>query len=276
VFPVDLHCHSTASDGLLPPATLVGRAAGKGIEMLSLCDHDTLSGLFEASRSAAEAGIRFIDGVEISCEWLDQQVHILGYAFDPGDKALDAGLVGVRSGRIGRARRMALELEKVGVPGCFEGAMRYAENPELINRAHFARYLVEIGVCKSLQRVFDAYISPGRPGYVENRWMRIRDAVGLILGAGGIASIAHPGRYKFSRSQMRSLYEEFCNSGGQALEVVSGSHCADEVAKFARDALEYGLAASCGSDFHGPGESRADLGQLLPIPPDLQPIWEFF
>jgi predicted metal-dependent phosphoesterase TrpH len=276
VFPIDLHCHSTASDGLLSPVALVRRAAEKGIGMLSLCDHDTLDGLSDASKAATDAGICFIGGVEISSEWLTQQVHILGYVFDSGDKTLGEGLAAVRSGRIDRARRMSLELEKVGISGCFEGAMRYAENPELINRAHFARYIVEIGVCKDMRRVFDAYISPGRPGYVENRWMSVKDAVGLILGAGGIASIAHPGRYRFSRSQMRSLFEEFSRCGGQAIEVVSGGHSADEIAKFSRAAAEYGFAASCGSDFHGPGESRTDLGDFSPIPPDLRPIWEFF
>jgi predicted metal-dependent phosphoesterase TrpH len=276
VFSVDLHCHSTASDGLLSPAAVARRAAEKDIRMLSLCDHDTVGGLAEASQAATEAGVRFINGVEISSEWLGQQVHILGYAFDPDDKALGEGLAAARSGRVERAKRMSLALEKVGVPGCFEGAMRYAENPELINRAHFARYIVEIGVCKTMQRVFDAYISPGRPGYVENRWMSIKDVVALILGAGGIASIAHPGRYKFSRNQMHSLFEEFGKCGGLAIEVVSGSHNAEEIARFARVAVEYGFAASCGSDFHGPSESRVDLGRFPPLPPDLAPIWDFF
>jgi hypothetical protein len=273
---VDLHCHSTASDGLLPPAGVVRRAAANGVDMLSLTDHDDLGGLPAARLVADEVGMRFVNGVEISIEWGGLQVHIIGYAFDADDRVLNDGLASIRSGRISRARRMAADLETVGIGGCFDGAMRFAENPNLISRAHFARYLVESGVCKDVRSVFESYIVPGRPGYVDHRWATLEESVGWILGAGGVAAVAHPGRYKLSRPEMRLMLDEFKRYGGQAIEIVSGSHSADNVTVFSRLAREYGFLASCGSDFHGPGESYIDLGKLASMPPGLTPVWEAF
>ena len=273
---IDLHCHSTASDGLLAPAELVRRAAANGVELLALTDHDDLGGLSPARAVAESLGMRFINGVEISIEWGGLQVHILGYNFDAEDAALNTGLASIRSGRIVRAQRMSADLEKAGIPGCFDGAMRFAENPNLISRAHFARYLVECGVCKDVRSVFDSYIVPGRPGYVDHRWATLEESIGWIVGSGGIASIAHPGRYKFSRPEMRSLLGDFKSYGGQAIEIVSGSHSAENVAVFGRFAREYGFMASCGSDFHGPGESYVDLGRIESLPTDLKPVWEAF
>ncbi len=273
---VDLHCHSSASDGLLPPSEVARRAAENGVNILALTDHDDLGGLADARAVSLEAGMQFINGVEISIEWGGLQVHVVGLNFDERDAALNSGLLSIRSGRVGRAQRMSAELEKVGIEGCFEGAMRHAENPNLISRAHFARYLVEIGVCKDVRSVFESYIVPGRPGYVEHRWATLEDSVGWIVGAGGVAVIAHPGRYKLSRAEMRQLLDEFKSVGGQAIEVVSGSHSLDNVAVFSRFAREYGFMASCGSDFHGPGESYIDLGRLAPTPVGLTPVWEAF
>jgi predicted metal-dependent phosphoesterase TrpH len=273
---VDLHCHSTASDGLLPAAELVRRAAANGVEMLALTDHDDLSGLASARTVADEVGMRFINGVEISIEWGGLQVHLLGFAFAADDETLNAGLQSIRSGRVARAQRMAAALEKIGIVGCFDGAMRHAENPNLISRSHFARYLVEIGVCKDVRSVFESYIVPGRPGYVDHQWVTLAEALGWILGAGGIAAVAHPGRYKLSRPDLHTFLDEFKTLGGQAIEVVSGSHSAANVALFGRLAREYDFLASCGSDFHGPGESYIDLGQLAPLPAGLTPVWEAF
>ncbi len=273
---IDLHCHSTASDGLFAPADLARLAAANGVERLALTDHDCLDGLVAARTAANEVAMGFIDGVEISIEWGGLQVHILGYNFDTDDAALNAGLASIRSGRVVRAQRMAAELEKIGFAGCFEGAMRFAGNPSLISRAHFARYLVEQGVCKDVRSVFDAYLVPGRPGYVAHCWATLEESVGWVLGAGGIASIAHPGRYKFSRPQMRTLLDDFKQFGGQAIEIISGSHSSEHVAFFTRQAREKGFMASCGSDFHGLGESYVALGRFEPLPKGLTPIWEAF
>ncbi len=244
--------------------------------MLALTDHDDLGGLAAARVVADETGMRFINGVEISIEWGGLQVHILGLNFDAADAALNAGLASIRSGRVSRAQRMSAELDKVGIHGCFDGAMRHAENPCLISRSHFARYLVEIGVCKDVRSVFESYIVPGKPGYVDHRWATLEESVRWIVGAGGIAAVAHPGRYKFSKAEMRTLLEEFKSLGGQAIEVVSGSHSADNVTMFSRYAREFGFLASCGSDFHGPGESYIDLGKIAPLPADLTPVWDAF
>ena len=273
---VDLHCHSTASDGLLPASEVVKRALVNGVDLLALTDHDDLSGLEAARTVAVASGMRFVNGVEVSIEWGGIQVHILGLNFDVDDQALNAGLASIRSGRVERARCMAAALKEIGIDGCFEGAMRYAENPSLISRSHFARYLVELGVCSDVRSVFESYIVPGRPGYVDHRWATLEEAVRWIVGAGGIAVVAHPGRYKLSRSEMRSFLDDFKNFGGQAIEVISGSHSADHVTVYSRLAREYGFMASCGSDFHGPGESYIDLGKLVPFPQNLTPVWEAF
>ena len=276
VFNADLHCHSTASDGTMPAADVARRAAANGVEMLALTDHDDLGGLAAARAVAAETGMAFVNGVEISIEWEGMQIHILGYAFDAADAELNAGLAAIRSGRIERAQRMSGELKKVGIHGAFDGAMRFAENPSLISRAHFGRYLVEAGVCKDMRSVFESYLVPGRPGYVDHRWATLPDSIGWILGAGGIAAVAHPGRYKLNNRAMRRFLADFKDLGGQAIEVMSGSHSLENVGTFGRLANEYGFLASRGSDFHGPDESYTDLGKLAPLPDGLKPIWEAF
>ena len=273
---VDLHSHSRASDGLLSPAEVARRAVDNGVDMLALTDHDETQGLAQARGVADAFGMRFINGVEISIEWSGLQVHIVGLDFDADDATLNAGLEGIRSGRVERARRMAADLERVDIPGCFEGAMRYAENPNLIGRSHFARYMVKRGVCRDTQSVFESYLVPGKPGYVTHRWVTLADAVGWIRGAGGLAVIAHPGRYKFSRVEMRHLFDEFKGLGGQAIEVVSGSQSQDHLIQMSRLAREYGFLASCGSDFHGPEESHVDIGGNASLPGDLTPVWTAF
>ena len=230
--------------------------------MLALTDHDDLGGLPAARAAALEAGMRFINGVEVSIEWEGMQIHVLGLAFDVDDAVLNAGLETIRAGRIDRARRMSAALEKAGIPGAFEGAMRYAENPSLISRAHFGRFLVDSGVCKDLRSVFESYLVPGRPGYVDHKWASLADSLAWIHGAGGVAVVAHPGRYKMSARAMRRFLGNFKDLGGQAIEVMSGSHTLDHIGTYGRLAREFGFMASRGSDFHGPGESYVDLGKV--------------
>jgi predicted metal-dependent phosphoesterase TrpH len=273
---IDLHTHSTTSDGLLSSADVARRAANRGVAVLALTDHDETSGLPQAREAAEGAGMRFINGVEISIEWGGLQVHIVGLDFDVGNAALRAGLEFVRSGRTDRARRMSAALEESGIPDCFSGAMRYAKNPGLIGRSHFARYLVEIGVCRDVRSVFDSYLVPGKPGYVVHRWATLAEAVGWIRGAGGVPVIAHPGRYKFTREELRDLFDAFKGLGGQAIEVVSGSHSPEQLAVFSRLAQEYEFLASCGSDFHGPAESYVDVGGHAPLPDGVAPVWTAF
>jgi predicted metal-dependent phosphoesterase TrpH len=273
---VDLHSHSRASDGLLSPVDVVRRAAANGVDMLALTDHDETGGLPQARTAAERSDVRFIDGVEISTEWEGLQVHVVGLDFDTRDAALNAGLESIRSGRVERARHMSAAMEASGIPGCFAGAMRYAGNPNLISRSHFARYLVEIGVRRDVHSVFDSFLVPGKPGYVTHRWATLGEAVGWILGAGGLAVLAHPGRYKLPRAEMRDLLDELKGVGGQAIEVVSGNHSPEHFAEFSRLAREYGFLASCGSDFHGPEESHVDIGANAPLPDGLTPVWTAF
>ncbi len=270
----DLHCHSTVSDGLLSPAAVVRRAQDNGVELLALTDHDELGGLAEARAIADEIGLRFVDGVEVSISWGDDQtVHILGLGIDPANTALLAGLHQVRSGRDSRAGRMAAELDKVGIHGAYEGALRHAGNPALVSRSHFARYIVEQGHVKDVKSVFDHWLAKGKPGYVEHSWATLEDALRWIVGAGGTAVIAHPGRYRLSSVERRQLFVAFKDLGGRGIEVLSGSQKDEEVREFSRIAREFGFLASRGSDFHGPGESWIDLGKMPDLPEDLTPVW---
>lgn len=273
---VDLHSHSTYSDGLLAPEDLVNRAFAQGVKMYALTDHDELGGLAEA-RSVAEAhGMRFIDGVEISVSWEAETLHIVGLNIDPQHAAIKDGLRQVRAGRHVRAERIAADLERVGIAGALEGARRYARNPDLLSRAHFARYMVERGDVKDTQSAFKRFLTAGKPGYVAHQWATLPQAVAWITAAGGAAVIAHPGRYKLNNRENEALLSEFRDLGGAALEVVTGSHTTDQYATWARYAQRFGLKASAGSDFHGPDESYLGLGKLPDLPYGLVPVWEDF
>lgn len=268
----DFHCHSTASDGLLPAAEVARRAAGNGVQLLALTDHDDLAGLAPARAVADELGMGFVNGVEVSIEWEGTSFHVVGLGFDAEHPVLNEGLASIRAGRMDRARRMAEALDAIAIRGALEGAMAFAENPHLISRAHFARYLVQIGLCKDVHSVFENYLTPGKPGYVDHRWATLEDAVAWIRAAGGVAVVAHPGRYKISNGALRRFLGEFKDAGGEGIEVVTGSHSPDQVHHFARLARHYGFLASRGSDFHGPQESYTDLGRLAALPDDLTPL----
>lgn len=270
----DLHCHSSVSDGLLAPAEVVRRAHGNGVELLALTDHDEIGGVAAAGAEAQQLGLRFVTGVEISVSWGDDQtVHIVALDFDATYAPLVDGLASVRSGRDSRAKRMAAELDKVGIHGAYEGALKYAGNPALISRSHFARYIVELGHARDVKSVFDWWLAKGKPGYVGHPWATLEDAMNWILGAGGIAVVAHPGRYRLSRAELLTMLSAFKDLGGRGIEVMSGSHNQDHVREYAHLARQYGFLASRGSDFHGPGESWVDLGGLPDLPPDLTPVW---
>jgi len=274
----DLHCHSNVSDGTLTPTELVTRAAGREVKVLALTDHDAVSGLTEAAQVAAQYSIEFINGVEISVTWRKHTLHIVGLHIDPENPALAEGLRTIRSGRRHRAELMAESLARCGIGGVLEGALRYASNPDMIGRTHFARYMVETGHCKDVRSVFNRYLVNGKPGYVPHDWTNLQDAISWIRVSGGIAVLAHPGRYTAGRKAMGKttlveLLKEFVELGGQGIEVVSGSHTPPQYAEFARYAKEFNLLSSCGSDFHGPEESYRDLGRLPDFPLECIPVW---
>jgi 3',5'-nucleoside bisphosphate phosphatase len=270
---VDLHCHSNVSDGVLPPAAVAEHAHKAGVNVWALTDHDEVGGIATARAAAQLCGMRFVTGVEISITWANETVHIVGLQIDENNPALIKGLEDTRSGRDNRGREIGRQLELAGIPGAYEGALNYVDNPALMSRTHFARFLVEEGVCSSVSEVFRKYLSPGKPGYVEHRWASLQDAVGWILGAGGIAVIAHPGRYKFTPMQEGVLFDEFKQLGGTAIEVVTGSHTPDQYPKYANLANSYGFLASRGTDFHAPGEARVDFRLLPPLPGNVTPVW---
>jgi len=269
----DLHCHSVISDGTLTPEALAQRAKANGVELWALTDHDELGGQARAIAAARAVGLPYLTGAEISVTFLDITVHIVGLGMDPDHPELVEGLRATRGGREQRAREMADDLARVGIKGAFEGALRYVGNPDLISRSHFARHLVDTGVCKDIPEVFRKYLTEGKPGFVPHRWARLGDAVRWIVGAGGVAIIAHPGRYAFTPTQEYALFTEFKGHGGQGVEVVTGAHNASDVVKYTGFCTEFDLAASRGSDFHSPDESHTDLGQLPDLPGHLTPVW---
>lgn len=269
----DLHCHSTRSDGLLAPADVVQRAARRGVDVLALTDHDELAGLGEAREAAREAGITLINGSELSVSWHDDTVHIVALGIDPDNAELASGLESIRSGRDARARRIGAALAESGIPDAFEGALTYVTSERLISRTHFARHLVDSGHARDMKDAFRHFLTPGKPGYVSHVWASLSQVVGWIHQAGGQAVIAHPGRYKVSSAQLRTLIGEFRDLGGDAIEVVSPSHSPAQYVEFAAIARAFALKASCGSDFHGPGESRMDFGDLPPLPAGMDPVW---
>ena len=269
----DLHSHSTYSDGLLSPSAVVARAASRGVQFYALTDHDELGGLAEAGTAAADAGITLVPGSELSVSWENLTLHVVALQIDPANAPLAKGLATIRAGRTQRARRIADALADAGIPDAFEGAMRYVTSERLVSRTHFARFLVESGRAGSVKECFKRYLVQGKPGYVSHEWATLPQAIGWIHGAGGQAVLAHPGRYKVDGSGLRRLIADFCDAGGDGIEVLSPSHTQAQFTQFARFARTHGLLASCGSDYHGPGESSVDLGDLPELPAGVVPVW---
>lgn len=269
----DLHSHSTASDGTVSPSELLRHAAAQGVDVLALTDHDVTTGLAEAERAAVESGVNLVPGVEISVTWAHQLLHIVGLGIDPLDDGLQRGLAGLREFRIRRAEEIGRRLEKRGIEGAYAGAQALAKGPS-IGRTHFARFLVAQGKAGDIQDAFDRYLKQGKPGYVPGQWASLTEAVGWICAAGGQAVIAHPARYPLSAGRFRELLAEFKEAGGVALEVISGSHPHGMTSALANYAQRFGLLASVGSDYHGPGQSYNELGRLPALPAGCVPVWE--
>jgi len=261
-FNADLHCHSTFSDGTLSPAALAERAKRQGVTLWALTDHDETAGLAQAQAAASAQSLDFLTGVEISVSFANATVHIVGLGFDAQDPQLLEGLNSLRNNRGPRAQEMGRQLAAAGIPNAYEGALKYVGNPALISRTHFARYLVDAGICKDTYEVFRHYLVEGKPGYAPQRWASLQDAVRWICGAQGVAVIAHPARYGFTANEEYAFFSSFKTYGGQAVEAVTGSHAPHEYLRYANLAQEFGLSLSRGSDFHSPQESKMDLGSL--------------
>lgn len=249
------------------------RAHAAGVGVMALTDHDTLDGLAEARDAATALGLGFVPGVEISVTWQRMTVHIVGLGIDPSDPSLARGLAELREFRDWRAEEIGRRLQAVGIDGAFQGARRLS-NGGLVSRTHFARHLVAQGHARDLRSVFRKFLVNGRPGHVSGQWAELGDALRWIHAAGGQAVIAHPARYRLTRSKLRRLLAEFVELGGEAMEVVSGSHSRDEYFTMAHHARHFGLLASAGSDYHGPEHPWIELGRLSPLPPGCRPVWE--
>ncbi len=269
----DLHTHSTASDGTLSPVELVAMARRCGIDWLALTDHDNTAGLPAAAGAAREHGLGFIPGIELSVSWAHQTIHVVGLHIDPQHPVLQQGIETQMDFRRWRAEEIGRRLARAGIEGAFEGARRQAQG-ELVGRTHFARFLVEQGHAGDLKQVFKRYLVPGKPGHVRGEWASLEQALDWIHQAGGLAVIAHPARYKLSATRLRQLIGEFRELGGAALEVVSGSHSRDDMLRFARLSQDYQLAASSGSDYHGPENPYRDIGRLPTLPDGCLPVWQ--
>lgn len=274
---VDLHCHSYISDGALAPAQVVRRAAANGCTLLALTDHDHTGGLNEARSAAQEAGIGFVNGVEISVSWRGRSLHLVGLDFDADNVELQSGLARIRSGRRTRLEAMAAKFARKGITGVAEGALAEAVNPEMVGRTHIARFLVKQGHVRNMGQAFAKWLGEGKAAYVRHEWAPLEEAVGWIVGAGGLAVIAHPARYEMSATARRNLFSEFKAMGGHALEAGAGSHSANDVLNYALLAQKFDLLVSAGSDFHADGAfGGAPLGCPPALPAQPEPIWRLF
>ena len=270
---IDLHCHSTVSDGLLSPADLVAHAAKNGIKVLALTDHDDVNGLATARLAASQHDIHFVNGVEISVTWKKLTLHIVGLKFDADNAALKVALDAVRYTRDVRAHEMAAGLAKAGIASAYEGAKAIAKQ-SILTRSHFAQFLAQAGHAKDVKSVFKKFLVKGKPGFVDSNWMDLESALNLIIGAGGQAVIAHPGRYDLGMVNMHLLMHEFRTLGGSAIEVVTGSHQPPQYQQFAKIAHKFSLKSSLGSDYHGAGLSFMGMGQVPELPAGCVPVWD--
>jgi len=270
---IDLHSHSTVSDGTLTPSELLAHAAEQEVGVLALTDHDSVDGLAEAAVAAKQHGIMLINGVEISIMWKGQTIHMVALGIDPDYQPLLDGLKKICEYRSWRAEEIGRRLAKKRIDGAYEGAKKFAKG-SLIARPHFGHFLIEAGYCKDMREVFKKYLVRGRPGYVPGKWAEMEEAVSWVRGAGGIPIIAHPARYRLTAGRLRTMFGEFKECGGLGIEVVSGSHTPDECNTMAAHANRAGLFASQGSDYHGPENRWVKLGRMPTMPTGCEPVWE--
>ncbi|MBM7454884.1 hypothetical protein HNR62_000719 [Oceanisphaera litoralis] len=271
---IDLHSHSTASDGQLTPAELLARAAEKEVDVLALTDHDTLAGLEEAARAAETHGVRLINGVEISCLWQALEVHVVGLNIERHHEGLNALLAEQQARREQRARLMAERLEKARFPGAYEGARALAGDAP-ITRTHMAKWLLSQGAADSIPKIFKKYLSRGNTGYAPPNWCSLNEAISAIQQAGGVAVLAHPTRYDLSNKWVRKMLAAFAEAGGDAMEVSMAQQSPQERATLGQWSKDHGLEASVGSDFHYPSQWR-ELGRQLWLPKEATPVWTRF
>ncbi len=272
---IDLHAHSTASDGELTPAELVELAAANGVETLALTDHDTVAGLAEAHTAAIQHDLNLINGIELSTQWNNKTIHIVGLNIDAKNKTMTDATIHLNMLREDRAIKIGEKLNKVGIKHAYEGSKQIA-GKGTVTRQHFAQFLVNNHYAKSYADVFKRFLVNNKPGYVSVEWPTLSETINYISVAGGVAVIAHPLRYKLTATKLRKLISEFKETGGKAIEVVTGNNNKEEITTVTNYAKKYDIAASAGSDYHHSKTPWAQLGNLKEIPQGLTPVWELW
>ena len=268
----DLHTHSTASDGSLAPQELLIRAAANGVTCLSVTDHDTVDAYAKLDDSSCP-GVTVVPGIELSTNWAGRNIHVVGLNIDPNNNDLANGIRQQKLARLQRAEKIAARLEKKGMDNPLEEVTKLA-NGANIGRPHFARYLVDKGIVTDFRQAFQKYLGNGKAGDVRQFWSPMEDIIEWILAAGGTAVLAHPAHYKLTNTRLRLLAEDFISAGGQALEIVSGIQTKQLTDKLMRLCDDLQLMASCGSDFHTPGNSWSEVGKFTRLPANCRPVWE--
>lgn len=275
---MDLHCHSTASDGSLSPEHLVARAAEQGVTHLALTDHDTLEGIPEAREAARNHGITLVNGIELSCVWRKNTIHIVGLDMDIDDPEFRERVAGQHQNRWRRAAAIAEKLCR-HVQHCPDDILalaRAAAGDDVPGRPHFARALVDAGAVKDSGQAFQKYLGSGKPGDVKAYWPELEEVVQWITESGGIAVVAHPRKYKITATKLRQLVDDFMAAGGQGLEVVTSGQSSGDLGFLAELCRRKNMLASRGSDFHFPGASWCELGRIPLLPEGLTPVWQSF
>jgi 3',5'-nucleoside bisphosphate phosphatase len=269
---VDLHLHSTCSDGVLSPSALVELLHASAIGLFALTDHDTVAGQAEAQAAAARLGLRCVTGIELSACWRGRTVHVVGLGIDPVAAGVGAAVRRRRGLRHARAQSIAARLDRAGAPGA-EALARFV-TLEAPTRTHFARALVELGAATSVPAAFDRWLARGKPAHVTAEWPELAATIADIVSAGGAAVLAHPLRYPLSAGQRRTLVAEFRAAGGAALEVVTGAAAPHQVETALGLALRAGLEGSVGSDCHDPSLPWHRPGRLAKLPDAVVPVWK--
>jgi predicted metal-dependent phosphoesterase TrpH len=272
---VDLHCHSHFSDGTLSPRDLVALAHKAGITDLALTDHDTLDGLPEARLAANEVGLNLINGIELSCTWDKQLIHIVGLNVDPNNSVLKAGVVQNKQRRVDRAEAMFEDFEQHDI-FLREAVTELIRDRGVPTRPHFAQALVDQGYAKDKKQAFKRYLVRGKPGYIPMLWPDVEQIGSWITAAGGIGVLAHPNRYKFTRTKLSRLLSDMLQAGIQGMEVSTSTTDKQQSAILADLATQFGLYASVGSDFHSTDQPWARLGGAVDLSKELNPVWSGF
>ncbi len=259
---IDLHAHTTASDGSFTPTELVEAAHGLGLGALAVTDHDTLAGLGEARAAAQRVGLDLVAGVELSVEDDGGRFHLLGYGFDPANAALAETLTTLRRSRAARNDLMAARMSEMGLPVTMDDVRAEAgEDALVIARPHFARALIKKGIVGSVAEAFEKYLSTGKPLYLPKEVLTPRDAIALIHGAGGVAVMAHPGLVPLDEAAFDARVTSLAQKDGlDGIEAYYSQHSQADTDRFLALATRLGLLVTGGSDFHGTVKPHVPLG----------------